>query len=46
MGNARARTRSIHPREPAMVSAERSVLTVSALSQQLAAVMEERFPAV
>jgi exodeoxyribonuclease VII large subunit len=29
-----------------MVSAERSVLTVSALSQQLAAVMEERFPAV
>jgi exodeoxyribonuclease VII large subunit len=29
-----------------MVNAERSVLTVSALSQQLAAVMEERFPAV
>src|SRR5512145_1418309 len=29
-----------------MVSAERIVLTVSALSQQLAAVMEERFPAV
>jgi exodeoxyribonuclease VII large subunit len=29
-----------------VVSAERSVLTVSALSQQLNAVMEERFPAV
>jgi exodeoxyribonuclease VII large subunit len=28
------------------VTADRSVLTVSALSQQLAAVMEERFPAV
>jgi exodeoxyribonuclease VII large subunit len=28
------------------MSTERSVLTVSALSQQLSAVMEERFPAV
>ena len=45
-GKARARTRPILAQRVSVVSAERSVLTVSALSQQLSAVIEERFPAV